>query len=96
MQATLQEKERILKEKQEDLDRHKKFSEFLESVVNDKSGDKEGFNDIEDLQNRFKSLKNENKQLMQRVSYILFIDSKSRKQKSTKIWKKPEPPRKRS
>ena len=49
LQATLQEKERILKEKQEDLDRHKKFSEFLESVVNDKSGDKEGFNDIEDL-----------------------------------------------
>ena len=44
-----------------DLKRHEKFSEFLESVVKDKSGDKEGFEDIEDLQKRFKSLKNENK-----------------------------------
>ena len=53
----------ILKEKEEDLDRHKIFSTFLESVVQDKSGDKEGFKGIADLQNRFKSLKTENKQL---------------------------------
>jgi len=33
-------------------------------VVQDKSGDKEGFNDILDLQDRFMSLKNENKKLM--------------------------------
>jgi len=49
-------------------------------VVQDKSGDKEGFNDIEDLQNRFKSLKNENKQLMARVSvgnHILLLKAKS-------------------
>ena len=53
-----------------DLKRHEKFSEFLESVVKDKSGDKEGFTDIADLQDRFKSLKNENKQLVQRKSNI--------------------------
>ena len=35
-------------------------------MVKDKSGDKEGFVDIADLQDRFKSLKNENKQLVQR------------------------------
>ena len=53
-----------------DLKRHEKFSEFLESVVKDKSGDKEGFEDIEDLQKRFKSLKNENKLLVQRKASI--------------------------
>ena len=50
-----------LQEKQEDLDRHKIFSNFLQSVVNDKSGDNEGFSEIIDLQNRFISLKDENK-----------------------------------
>jgi hypothetical protein len=39
-------------------------------VVNDKTGDKEGFVDIVDLQDRFKSLKNENKQLVNRKFLI--------------------------
>jgi hypothetical protein len=69
LERKLAEKEQQLEEKESDLQRHKIFTTFLESVVNDKSGDKEGFVSIQDLQNRFKSLKNENKQLVNRVSY---------------------------
>lgn len=46
--------------------RHDKFTTFLQKVVEMKDGDKEGFESIPDLQNRFKSLKNENKQLLER------------------------------
>ena len=53
-------------EKESDLKRHKIFSTFLESVVQDKSGDKEGFTDIGDLQDRFRNLKTENNTLMRR------------------------------
>jgi len=35
--------------KEADLSRHKIFSTFLDSVVQDKSGDKEGFTSIDDL-----------------------------------------------
>lgn len=52
-----------LEYKEEQLNQYRKFTNFLQSVVNDKSG--ESFNDITDLQNRFKSLKNENKLLIQ-------------------------------
>lgn len=47
--AILRQKKAQLHVKQMDLERHKKFSEFLERVVSDKSGDKEGFADIQDL-----------------------------------------------
>ena len=57
----LQEKEHILHAKEQDMKRHEKFTEFLKKVVDMKDGDKEGFENIPDLQNRFKSLKNENK-----------------------------------
>ena len=80
LEKVLHQKQLQLQEKESDLKRHRIFSTFLESVVQDKSGDKEGFNDIEDLQNRFKSLKNENKQLMARVSvdnHILLQKAKS-------------------
>ena len=70
LQTNLQKTEQELKDKQEDLDRHKIFSTFLQSVVNDKSGDNEGFSEIIDLQNRFISLKDENKQLMKRKAHI--------------------------
>lgn len=60
----------MLDEKERDLQRHRIFSTFLESVVQDKSGDKEGFTGIEDLQDRFTSLKNENKTLMTRKQAI--------------------------
>jgi len=56
----------MLKEKEDDLASHKIFSTFLESVVLDKSGDKEGFTDLDDLKCRFKNLKNENTNLMER------------------------------
>ena len=59
-----------MKEKKEELLKHKKFNEFLESVVNDKNGDNKEFEDIEALQNRFRNLKNENKKLMNRVSIV--------------------------
>ena len=61
LQQTLQRTEVELKDKEEDLKRHEIFSTFLQSVVNDKSGDNEGFSEIIDLQNRFISLKDENK-----------------------------------
>ena len=57
-------------EKESDLKRHKIFSTFLESVVQDKSGDKEGFTDIGDLQDRFRNLKTENNTLMRRKTQI--------------------------
>ena len=60
----MKQKESSLQEKEADLARHKIFSTFLDEVVKDKSGDKEGSDNIEDLQKRFKSLKNENKQLI--------------------------------
>lgn len=53
-------------ELKQNLQRHRKFTDFLERVVHDKSGDKEGFADIQDLQNRFRSLKIENKNLDRR------------------------------
>jgi hypothetical protein len=33
----------ILKQKEDDLEKHKEFNIFLESVVNDKSGNNEAF-----------------------------------------------------
>ena len=47
--SILREKEEELRLKQEELERHRIFSQFLEAVVADKSGDKEGFSDIMDL-----------------------------------------------
>lgn len=70
LKTVLRNREETLAEKEQDLARHKIFSTFLESVVQDKSGDKEGFTEIDDLQKRFKSLKNENKQLMLRKAAI--------------------------
>lgn len=70
LRAVLTEKEQYLEEKNRDLQRHRIFSTFLESVVHDKSGDKEGFTGIDDLQDRFKSLKSENKTLMSRKQAI--------------------------
>lgn len=99
LQNILQEKERLLDEKERDLQRHRIFSTFLESVVQDKSGDKEGFTGIEDLQDRFTSLKNENKTLMTRVSKSfcnLFIILFYRNKPSTRKWKRLEPGRKTS
>lgn len=58
----LKELKRELERKENQLNSYKKFTNFLQSVVNDKSG--ESFNDITDLQNRFKSLKNENNMLI--------------------------------
>lgn len=66
LKAVLAAKQQNLEEKDRDLQRHRIFSTFLESVVHDKSGDKEGFNGIDDLQDRFKSLKSENQNLQAR------------------------------
>jgi hypothetical protein len=45
----LRERDRELAEKDEDVERHRIFSKFLEGVVVDKDGGKEGFADITDL-----------------------------------------------
>jgi hypothetical protein len=49
LKKTLEDKEKILKDKAHDLERHKIFSKFLEDVVNDTSGNNEAFENIEDL-----------------------------------------------
>jgi len=59
-------KKAMLAEREEELKKHIKYSSFLDKVVADKSGDKEGFSDILDLQNRFRSLKKENSNLLSR------------------------------
>jgi len=53
--------------------------------VDDKSGDKEGFTSIDDLQKRFKSLKSENKQLMQRKAQINLDMEAARKEEKQKL-----------
>jgi len=63
----LELKKQKLREKKDELSKHKKFNEFLESVVQDKSnGDNKEFEDIEQLQHRFQNLKNENRKLQTR------------------------------
>ena len=57
-------------EKEADIARHKVFTSFLEDVVKDKTGTSECFSDINDLQGRYKNLKNENKNLIQRKVQI--------------------------
>ena len=42
----LSEKKSTLAEREEELKKHIKYSHFLDRVVADKSGDKEGFSDI--------------------------------------------------
>ena len=58
----------MLKDKEDDLKRHRIFTSFLDQVVADKSGDNESFAGIEDLTTRFRSLKAENKSLRNKVS----------------------------
>ena len=70
MRGQLMNKEGALEQKKMDYEKHKIFSHFLESVVQDTGGENEGFDGIDELQARFKSLKNENKNLMKRVSTI--------------------------
>ena len=52
-------------EKRDELEKHKIFNKFLEEVVSD-SGENKEFADIDELQHRFKNLKNENQKLMKR------------------------------
>ena len=56
-------------DKKRELERHKKFNDFLEGVVNDKSDSKE-FGQIEDLQTRFINLKSANQKLMEKKQAI--------------------------
>ena len=85
LQLQLQSTEVELKDKEDDLKRHEIFSSFLQSVVNDKSGDNEGFSEIIDLQNRFISLKDENKQLMKRKALINQNMEEARAQEKEKL-----------
>ena len=62
----LDEKQLALRQKEIELEQHRIFSQFLDQVVEDTSGDKEAFADVGDLHNRFKSLKNENTGLLER------------------------------
>ena len=59
-----------MQEKEAEFQRHKVFSKFLDSIVNNKSFEGDGFIDVNDVQNRFQSLKNENKDLLQRKKEI--------------------------
>jgi hypothetical protein len=52
-----------LMQQEEDVKRHKIFSLFLDSVVSDTSPANQGFADIADLQDRFRSLKTQNNNL---------------------------------
>ena len=70
MQAILRKKRQVLEEKDAELERHKIFAQFLDAVVEDKSGDKETYSDTMDLQTRFKSLKDENAKLLARKRQI--------------------------
>lgn len=63
LEQKLAERQQRLANEEEDLKRHKIFTGFLQAVIDDKSGDKESFSGLEDLQNRFTSLKDQNKQL---------------------------------
>lgn len=63
LKEKLGSKENELEQKKLDFEKHKIFSHFLDAVVNDHSGENEGFDGIEELQSRFKSLKSENKNL---------------------------------
>ena len=64
LNEVLAKKKEELKLKESDVKRHRIFSAFLETVIEDKRGDFESFVDINDLQDRFKNLKNENTKLM--------------------------------
>jgi len=57
----------------------------LENVVSDKSGDTEGFTDIVDIQNRFKSLKNENDNLRDRKAALNKETEDTRKGEKTTL-----------
>lgn len=64
------EKKARLAQEEDDLKRHKIFTSFLQAVIKDKSGENETFTGLEDLQNRFTSLKDENRHLRRRVSFF--------------------------
>lgn len=87
LEHKLAERQASLSSEEEDLKRHKIFTNFLQAVIIDKSGDNETFSGLEDLQNRFTSLKGENEHLRRRVSSILLCSLTTtfvcRKKKST-------------
>lgn len=66
----LNEQRRKLENRKEDLKRHQQYNDFLEKVVGDKNGENKEFQDIEELQNRFKNLKNENEKLVKKVKHF--------------------------
>ena len=70
LEKKLEAKRKKLGEKRDELEKHKKFNEFLESVVYDKNDDNREFEDIEKLQDRFKNLRRENEALMRRVRIV--------------------------
>lgn len=49
LEKKLEAKRKKLSEKRDELEKHKKFNEFLESVVYDKNDDNREFEDIEKL-----------------------------------------------
>jgi len=64
-------KDHELKLKEQEIEQHKPFTEFLESVVKDKSAAAgESFNSIEEVILRYKALKETNKNLVNEKSEI--------------------------
>lgn len=100
LKLKLQDTKENLRRKQEEQRQLQKFNEFLESIVQDKSGGNGGagqggagsgsgetreFEDIEALQNRFKNLKTENEKLMKRKQAINKEMELARQQEATKL-----------
>ncbi len=93
LKLKLKETKENLRRKQEEQKQLQKFNDFLESIVQDKSGGQGGasgeggkeFDDIEALQNRFKNLKTENEKLMKRKSEINKEMEKARQQEVQKL-----------
>lgn len=78
LKVKLEDTKENLRRKEEEKRQLEKFNNFLESIVQDKSGQggppgttqEREFADIEALQNRFKNLKTENDKLMKRKALI--------------------------
>ena len=62
-QEKLDLKRRDRDQKSKERNRHKKFHTFLTSVISEKDGETKDYQDIEELQNRFHLLRQENMKL---------------------------------
>ena len=62
-QKKLDKKKKERDDKSRERNRHKKFNAFLTSVITENQGETKDYQDIEELQNRFRLLRQENLKL---------------------------------